>query len=152
MSLFDEFGKKVTQAGNDAIKKTKEFSDITRINSMISECDKKIQSYYLQLGKKFYEDNCGEQLTVYQDLIDAINEQRKQIEELKDQINVIKGVKYCDKCGAEVSDSALFCSSCGNKIGNPEREIPEGAIKCSKCGEIYDDTLNFCTKCGNKLR
>ncbi len=53
---------------------------------------------------------------------------------------------FCDKCGSLLSDSAKFCSSCGNKIQ------PEPAkIKCPGCGVPCDADMIYCENCGTKI-
>jgi hypothetical protein len=35
--------------------------------------------------------------------------------------------KYCEKCGAEISENAIFCSHCGQKIVlNPSQKLDDG--------------------------
>jgi RNA polymerase subunit RPABC4/transcription elongation factor Spt4 len=49
----------------------------------------------------------------------------------------------CKLCGAEVADSAKFCSECGAKI--------ERQICCKKCGMILTANAKFCPECGEKV-
>ena len=37
MGFFDDFGKKISSAGQEAIAKTKELADVAKINSNISD-------------------------------------------------------------------------------------------------------------------
>ena len=43
MAFFDDLGKKISQAGQNAVQKTKEMTDIARINGMISDEEKKAE-------------------------------------------------------------------------------------------------------------
>lgn len=46
---------------------------------------------------------------------------------------------FCIKCGAQIQDSAKFCSSCGNPISSPENESPERKVPKKKS---FSDFLN----------
>ena len=46
-SFFEGLGKKVSQTGQDAMKKTKELAEMTKINSQISEEEKKLNKLYI---------------------------------------------------------------------------------------------------------
>lgn len=51
MAFFDDLGKKLSQAGQTAVQKTKEITDIARINGLISDEEKKVNNNYYQIGK-----------------------------------------------------------------------------------------------------
>lgn len=51
MGFFDDFGKKISSAGQEAIAKTKELADIAKINSSISDEENKIKTAYSEIGK-----------------------------------------------------------------------------------------------------
>lgn len=61
----------------------------------------------------------------------------------------------CASCGAQISDRAQFCPSCGRPVQKPRvvncnrcgREIPAGAKFCPACGDAY----NPCPACGADL-
>lgn len=54
----------------------------------------------------------------------------------------------CPVCGADNSDKAKRCVSCGAQLQNSQ--IPSGN-SCSKCGTTVQPGLKFCPTCGNKL-
>lgn len=68
---------------------------------------------------------------------------------------------YCEKCGNELAEGAVFCTNCGNEINSEEikeraevsEEIPQiesGAqsVFCTNCGEAINPIADFCVKCG----
>lgn len=113
MAFFDELGKKISQAGQNAVQKGKELADIAKLNSAVYDEEKKIDDNYREIGK-LYASLHGENPDVdFAPLIAAIHESEGKIVEYKQQIKDIKGVVCCEKCGAEVSSNAAFCSSCG---------------------------------------
>ena len=59
----------------------------------------------------------------------------------------IRGVK-CPNCGKQLSNDAVFCDACGTKI---EIKTKPTEIICSSCGEKLSDDAKFCIKCGTKI-
>lgn len=55
----------------------------------------------------------------------------------------------CSKCGAECSDKALFCSSCGKSLADERGD--NKTYKCSKCGATFKGKKAFCENCGTKF-
>ncbi|HET9294314.1 MAG TPA: zinc ribbon domain-containing protein [Gemmatimonadales bacterium] len=49
----------------------------------------------------------------------------------------------CPDCGIRPEPDALFCSSCGRRIGGP------GA--CGSCGAGLEAGSRFCTNCGDRI-
>jgi len=52
----------------------------------------------------------------------------------------------CKKCGYQNSSDAIFCSGCGTKLVNPERNI------CPKCSAENEQNAVFCNHCGARLK
>lgn len=112
-AFLDDLGKKISQAGQSAVQKTKEMADVAKLNSAIADEERRIDSNYLEIGK-LYVARYGEAPEAgFDSMIAAINESQEKIKGYQQQIKDIKGVVTCEKCGAEVSGEAAFCSSCG---------------------------------------
>jgi DNA-directed RNA polymerase subunit RPC12/RpoP len=123
------FFAKLTNAGKDVAKKTKELADIAKLNMQISSEEDNIKNKYIEIGKLYYElfsDNPDEKFAGF---FSSIAESKNKISDLKDQILEIKGVKKCSNCGAEIDSAATFCSSCGNKVVINENSTTESAAE-----------------------
>lgn len=113
MAFFDDLTKKISQAGQTAVQKTKEMADVAKLNSSISDEERKIGDIYREIGK-LYDSLHGRNPEVdFAALIASIRDSEGKIAGYKQQIKDIKGVVCCEKCGAEVSQNASFCSACG---------------------------------------
>lgn len=113
MSFFDDLGKKLSQAGQTAAQKTKEIAETAKLNSQISDEEKKINEYYLQIGKLYVSLHDENHEADFDELIRNLHESENKVKECRQQIKDIKGVVVCEKCGAEVSNGSAFCSACG---------------------------------------
>lgn len=126
MAFFDDLTKKISQAGQTAVQKTKEMADIAKLNSSVSDEERKIEDSYREIGK-LYVSLRGESPEVdFAALIAAIRDSEGKIAGYRQQIKDIKGVVCCEKCGAEVSQNAAFCSACGAPmpVVKPVEETP----------------------------
>lgn len=113
MAFFDELGKKISQAGQSAVQKGKELADIAKLNSSVSDEERKIADNYREIGKLYFSLHGENPGVDFAAMVAAIHESESKIVEYKQQIKDIKGVVCCEKCGAEVSSNAAFCSACG---------------------------------------
>ncbi len=55
MELFEQIGKKVTDAGQGAAQQAKIVADIAKLTGMISERKKRVAQLYVEVGKLYYE-------------------------------------------------------------------------------------------------
>ncbi len=152
MGFFDDLGKKVADAGQKTMQKTKEISDVARINSLITQEENKINNMYYQIGKLYvsmHRNDCEEE---FFGMLNSIAELEKNIKEYKKQIQDVKGIQHCLKCGAEVPRGVAFCSSCGNPMAKIEtQESAAGYIRCLNCGVSVKKGMRFCTSCGKPI-
>lgn len=143
----------MSQAGQTAVQKTKEMTDIARLNGAISEQEKKLSDTYLEIGKlytlKHSEDYDGD----FAPLIAAMKESENKIKEYRRQIQDIKGVVRCEKCGAEIGNNVAFCSSCGAKAPMTSTVEANGNfVQCLGCGASMNKDAKFCTVCGKVVQ
>ncbi|WP_010681133.1 zinc ribbon domain-containing protein [Acetivibrio cellulolyticus] len=120
MAFFEEFGKKLTNAGKDVAKKTKDLADVTKLNMQINSEEDNIRNKYNEIGKLYYGLFSSSEDERFAPLCSSITESLNKINSFNEQIQAIKGIKKCSQCGTELSDSAQFCSVCGNKIVHEE--------------------------------
>lgn len=151
MAFFEEIGKKVSQISSDTMKKTKDFSETTKLSSMISSTEKEVKELYTQIGKMYFEQNSDNPDELYLNLFSAIKEKQALVIQYNEQIKAIKGVTKCENCGAEVPSQSVFCPACGNKMPVCVTSVQENEVICPQCGAVLNDTHQFCTSCGCKL-
>ena len=151
MSFFEKFGEKLTSAGKDVARKTKELADTAKLNMQISSEEDNIKNKYVEIGKLYYELFSSSPDDKFSEFCNSITESKNKIESLKVQIMEIKGVTKCSKCGAEIAYTATFCSSCGSpnastEAGNSDKEDQnsegtEKVVSGEKCDNSQDVQL-----------
>lgn len=152
MGFFDDLGKKVTDAGQKTVQKTKEMSEVARINSLISQNENRINTIYYQIGKLYVNIHEFDYEEEFGGMISQVIELEQQISEFRKQIQEIKGIQFCEKCGAEVARGVAYCSSCGAVMPRPEKqEYYEDCVKCVRCGSWVKKGMRFCTSCGQSM-
>ena len=153
MAFFDEVGKKLTQASQDAIQKTKDMADITKYNSAISNEEKVLNDLYFQLGKVYYE-TCENRDNMYVSFFDAIDASIAKIDEMKKTIQALKSIVPCPKCGAEMKREAIFCNVCGTEMPKTQYNTTQVVSNrvCTTCGNMVADGVNFCMVCGTPVQ
>ena len=160
MAFFNTIGKRISDVSQNVSQQTKNFADISKLNSAISEKETKVDNLYTQLGKVFYEnyseyylshpEQAGPEvglLTEIRSILSAIADDRKAID-------VIRGVTSCPNCGTSNARDAIFCSGCGVRIVRTEDAVSQPVANtsaCPKCGAILEEGSIFCTACGTKL-
>jgi ribosomal protein L40E len=109
-------GKKFTQFGQSAVQKAKNLTDTAKLSAGIAEEEKRIKNYLMQIGRVFYEnlpENPGKE---YEEWLTKISTSKAVIAASKEQLCLNKGMLICEKCGAEISNTAKFCSYCGTPV------------------------------------
>ncbi len=154
MGFFDDFGKKMSQVGQNAAQQTKIIAETAKLNSRISDEEKQINNLYIQIGKNYFEANKDNDSAEYKELMVGITDAQARIAQYQEQIRVVKGIRNCPNCGAEVPNNSAFCNSCGAKMPAQETAPVAAApasVKCPQCGTDVAAGSKFCDGCGCDL-
>lgn len=134
MTFFEQLGKRLTDTGQNVAKQTRNFADITQLNSTIAEKEKKISQIFLELGQSYYENHKDDEETEESGKIREITSLYEEIAMSREKIKQIKNAgkcaeyesdvlteessdrQYCPNCHALVGKEDLFCNSCGTKL------------------------------------
>ena len=148
------FFEKISEKGQNAKKKTRDFVEVQKINSMISNEENNINNNYFQIGKLYVSMHSGDCEEEFKGMVEAVHYSEKKINTYKEQIQSIKGIVRCEGCGAEVSIHSAFCNACGAPMPKraPEKKIDENMVRCPACGNAVKKGLRFCTNCGNPMQ
>ena len=102
------FTKGVSKTSGEILKSTK-------LSLALASEEDKLKQLYMEIGKKVHEiyQYGGTLGKFFDEKYAEIQQTETAIFELKNQMNMIKGVKSCTKCGASIERSAEFCPKCG---------------------------------------
>lgn len=151
MAFFENLGKKASETTAKVMQKTQEMTEISRINGLISEEEKKLSGAYYQIGKLYVSVHGSDNEPDFAGMVDTVLESEKKILEYKKQIQDIKGIQRCSHCGAEIPKGVAFCSSCGAPVPNAENIVPDDSVRCENCGAMVKRGMRFCTSCGKPM-
>ena len=151
MSFWEEFGQKITQESQKAIRKTRDMASVVTMNADISESKRKINELYQELGQlvvkeafagvtadqlqsALMEENADEQmreirLTNWQDIYSKVMFIRSEEEVIalnESKINQLKSESRCPGCGRPINGSMTFCPMCGTRL-QQEAAAPNAA-------------------------
>lgn len=164
MGFFEDLGKKVADAGQKTVQKTKEMSDVTRLELLAKKEEGKLNQLYSQIGKLYVELHADDFEESFAGLIGQVKDAGQTIQNYRQQIEEIKNSgdkkeeesvsgRRCPDCGAPIPDGRRFCTSCGKPVPQEEEKPAEetaGKV-CSNCGAVLADDALFCEKCGTKV-
>lgn len=151
MPFFDNITKKASEATAKAVQKAQGFSEMAKLNSMISDAEKQINNAYYQIGKLYVSIHGADGEEAFAGMVATITEAEQKIIDYRSQIQNIKGVQRCEKCGAEVQRGAAFCSACGAAMPKMEAVINKDVVRCESCGAAVKADMKFCTSCGKPM-
>lgn len=153
MTLFEQFGKRITDAGQGVAQQAKNFSETTRLNAKIADNKKKMSQLLFELGQEYYKAHRKDVDCEGKKYIDEVNELFQEILKLQKDIEAIKSSKVCNTCGARIPEGASFCMSCGAKIDADDAFVftSSEVRRCPACGNEVDTGNAYCIFCGNRL-
>lgn len=144
----------VSRMAQNAMVKSKEMAEITRLNVEISNLEQKLRENYSKLGKYVIDNPAllvgSEDETVTQ-ICQAVAEVKEKLAQGQQQILDIRNVNICSNCGAEVNRTSKFCDRCGTAMDRLALQQSEQFV-CPGCGEPIDSDAVFCGNCGAKLK
>lgn len=154
MIFFEQIGKRLTDAEQNVVQQTQNLADVTRLNSEISEKQKKISQLFLLIGQSYYEEHKSDADAEQIDKIAQINELYGDIFTNREKIKQVKGIMKCENCGVDVPLNASFCNACGTKMNRVEiiNSNDETECVCPICHMVIESDNVFCNHCGTKIK
>lgn len=134
MELFNQIGKKASEAYKITADKTGKMAKETKMKLKMSELKSQINEIYKEIGKRVYENHLREDDENSQKEIEEkcikIDVLSDEIDSLLKQCLELRDKKQCEQCHTEIEKDAKFCYNCGAKQEEPKKE--EGSEKADE--------------------
>jgi peptidoglycan hydrolase CwlO-like protein len=157
MSFFKDLGNKITNAAQDASKKTAELIEISKINSSINTEKAAIIETQKVIGAKIYElYAAGEQLPeILNEDLASIADRNQTILNLENKIAEIKAEaeRYKAEAEAERARAEAEAERAKAEKLRAEQEAAAqaaGGRACTNCGALLEEGMKFCGQCGTR--
>lgn len=127
---IDKILEMVTQTTKNAIKKSGEAVEVTKIRLAINSDKSKIKELKLQVGELMYEAYSGNASSgdEIEELCQEISELYKEIERKEQAIAEIKNLRRCSKCGANNEIDAYFCKKCAAELKTDDASVEADVV------------------------
>lgn len=132
--FFNDLGKKITKAANEAVDKGTEFFEVTKIRAQIAGEERAIEKTYRDIGEMIYKLQ-QEETPVTEEvakLCDDIQNHEARIKSMRNDMANFKGMKLCSNCEEMVDKSAAFCPKCGSSVVVEETVEEEDIVETVK--------------------
>ena len=114
MSLFDEIGKKITNAGQETATKAKKFTEIAKLNSLIGDKEKEISILFVELGHSYYERKKNDESP--EATVKKISTIYEEIEGYKKQIGEVKDIRISSDGAAKGKATYLYYNAVSGHV------------------------------------
>ena len=132
MGFFDTFGETVAAAGKTVGGKTKEMAGAARLSLQITQEESRLSRAFAALGEAYYRDHKDDMPEGYGALAADIEASAARLESLKQEKQILKNQKRCERCGAWMLADDRFCGKCGadneRNAGEDENKTTEEAL------------------------
>ena len=165
-----DFFKRVNKAVRGTAEKETNETGIARVTRELNELNVGLEKLFNEYGKAAYAafKGTGEAEAADKACAD-IDTSYARIAELKEELDVLNGVRRCPACGAVLPRAARFCMTCGApqpedapkaEEPKPEEPKPEEAPAeeapaaepekafCPNCGAVREGEGDVCAACG----
>lgn len=138
--FFSSLGETLTKTAKELSGRAEEVYETQRLRNRISGEERQINKAMADIGRiiyKRYKD--GVPLPEEEKAIcEQIDERKAQIDQYKEEIDGVKGNRFCPSCGNLLGRNDAFCSRCGAACPIPEPEEEAGDTVDGTAEEIYE--------------
>ncbi|MCL2235203.1 MAG: zinc ribbon domain-containing protein [Defluviitaleaceae bacterium] len=104
------------------------FVKTTKLTLNLSSEENKLNTIYNQIGKSVHEiyKHGGSLGAMFDERYKEILEAEAKIADIRNRLEIAKGVVICPKCNTNAKRGSVFCPKCGENMGDAEEvsEIP----------------------------
>lgn len=108
-------------------KKAGKIADVSKLTISAAELNSEISKKCEILGRVVYEAKTTDKSydNAIEELVQKISELKGELDSVNELIATTRNRSKCPKCSTVNVKDAIFCSKCGERLQNPENEMPQ---------------------------
>ena len=114
------FRDKFEAFAKTAYDKTGEAVEYTKLNAKMLDVQNKLDKAYIQMAKRYLELHPANEEEEMKTVVEAVYAMEDQLNDLRGQLQNLKGTAKCHVCGFQCPAEAAFCSKCGTELKKEE--------------------------------
>ncbi|MCM1507149.1 MAG: zinc ribbon domain-containing protein [Ruminococcus flavefaciens] len=161
-------GNTVEKGAKSVSDSSKKMAEKSRLKKEISQLETEVNSAYISIGKVYFDRISANPDPECENAVETITTKGERIEQLRKVLSSLEDKIPCPSCGADILKGQKFCDKCGAKIevdvavekaepviiepvAEPVAEQQSDKKICSECGTPADADQLFCQQCGKKF-
>jgi ribosomal protein L40E len=118
MTIFNKLGKKFNCLAKNAVQKSSEVMEITKLNLNINTEEEALNDLFDKLGKYCFEKYTKGDISdsTVTEICEDIKIHQENIGYFREKINEVKNVVICVSCGKENPKTNEVCSKCDKSL------------------------------------
>ncbi|MCM1226845.1 MAG: zinc ribbon domain-containing protein [Clostridium sp.] len=144
-----KIGNSIAAKGREFMKSARAASETSSLNNIIKAEKIKIDTNFKMMGKLYFDKYGDSPDEEFSGAINSIKASMEKINETNEEIEKIRRRNCCPNCGNRFKSDAMFCSKCGTRVREEEKE--PAVIICQNCGHRLEEDALFCDSCGIKV-
>lgn len=138
--FFGTLGETLTKTARELSGRAEEVYETQRLRNKISGEERQINKAMADLGKIIYK-RYRDGVPVDEEekaICEQIDDRMAQVDKYKEEMDGVKGNRFCPSCGNPIGRNDAFCSRCGAACPIPEPEEEAGDTVDGTAEEIYE--------------
>lgn len=155
MDFFNKAKESIANASKDLTQKASDAGGLAKVTVHLRELEKNYNDQLKRLAETMYAQHYAEAKSLCPEIIQALDQNRKEYESCKREQAILKGMRICPNCGAEQQKINVRCTACGINMEDAEKVMtPQPSnekVFCKNCGEEITPGARFCMSCGTPI-
>lgn len=139
MDFIDDLKKNVADITKKVCQKSNDVIEMQKLRMKKGSLESDLRDTFVKMGEIGYSKYLAGDETLCDEIIalcEQVKANKEAIDEVKEQMNKLKGTKECPNCHAVLDKEDAFCAKCGTEV--PVVEVCD-CEDCDDCDETCED-------------